>query len=159
MCSRGLSDEEAAAACKEGHPMTKDYVMQQTSLRVKDPARSLDFYTGILGMTLLQKIDFSALGFCMYLVGYEEKANIPENLMERTAWTFCRHGVIELVHNLGAEMDTGLSYHSGNTKPLGFGHIGISVPNLAEACTYFQERGVTFVKQAGEGTEYVFCML
>ncbi|XP_033847308.2 lactoylglutathione lyase-like [Periophthalmus magnuspinnatus] len=151
MASQGLTDEEVSAVCKEGHPMTQDYMMQQTTLRVKDPARSLNFYTGILGMTLLQKIDFPAMSFTLYFLGYEDKANIPEEKLERTAWTFSRHGLIELLHNWGAQKDKDLKYHHGNKAPLGFGHIGISVPNLTEACSYFEKCGVTFVKKAYAG--------
>ncbi|XP_072307856.1 lactoylglutathione lyase-like [Eucyclogobius newberryi] len=151
MSSQGFTDEEAYAACKEGHPMTQDYMVQQTMLRVKDPARSLAFYTGILGMTCLQKIDFPEMRFTLYFVGYEDKANIPENMSERTAWTFSRHGVIELTHNWGSEKDHTLSFHNGNKAPLGFGHIGISVPNLGEACSYFEKQGVTFVKKPCAG--------
>uniref|UniRef100_A0A8C6V0E6 lactoylglutathione lyase n=1 Tax=Neogobius melanostomus TaxID=47308 RepID=A0A8C6V0E6_9GOBI len=122
-----------------------DYMMQQTMMRVKDPVRSIKFYTGILGMTLLQKIDFPAMRFTLYFLGFEDKANIPEELKERTAWTFSRHG------QLGAEKDKDLSFHNGNNKPMGFGHIGISVPDLAKACEYFEKRGVTFVKKADSG--------
>ncbi|KAK7907591.1 hypothetical protein WMY93_016203 [Mugilogobius chulae] len=151
MATRALTDEEVSAACNKGPSMTQDFMMQQTMLRVKDPARSLEFYTGILGMTLLQKIDFPTMRFTLYFVGYEDKANIPEQLQERTAWTFSRHGVIELTHNWGAENNQSLTYHNGNNAPLGFGHIGISVPNLDEACNYFEKRGVKFVKNAYDG--------
>ncbi|KAI4894338.1 hypothetical protein NFI96_031727 [Prochilodus magdalenae] len=50
-----------------------DYMMQQTMLRVKDPVKSLDFYTRILGLTLLQKIDFPSMHFTLYYLGYEDK--------------------------------------------------------------------------------------
>ncbi|XP_029966182.1 lactoylglutathione lyase-like [Salarias fasciatus] len=119
MASRGLTEEAVSAICKEGDPITKDFMMQQTMLRVKDPARSLAFYTGVLGMTLLQKIDFSSMRFTNYFLGYEEKADIPEDVRERTAWTFSRRATVELTHNWGSEKDENLSYNSGNSEPRG----------------------------------------
>lgn len=147
----GLSDEAVSAACKEGDPITKDYMMQQTMLRVKDPARSLDFYTRILGMTLLQKIDFPSMRFTLYFLGYEEKSEIPADIRERTAWTFSRRATIELTHNWGSESDENLSYHNGNNEPRGFGHIGIAVPDVNVACTLFEKQGVKFVKKPDSG--------
>ena len=40
---------------------TKEYVFNQTMLRIKNPDESLNFYTDILGMTLLKKLDFNFL--------------------------------------------------------------------------------------------------
>ncbi|XP_078131080.1 lactoylglutathione lyase-like isoform X1 [Sander vitreus] len=147
----GLSDEAVAAACKQGDPITRDYMLQQTMLRVKDPARSLDFYTRVLGMILLQKIDFPSMRFTLYFLGFEKKSDIPADIRERTAWTFSRHATIELTHNWGSESDEGLAYHNGNTMPYGFGHIGISVPDVHAACRVFEEQGATFVKKPQTG--------
>ncbi|XP_068198999.1 lactoylglutathione lyase-like [Antennarius striatus] len=147
----GLSDDAVAAACKEGDPSTKDFMMQQTMLRVKDPLRSLDFYTRILGMTLLQKIDFPSMRFTLYFLGYEEKADIPADIKERTAWTFSRPATLELTHNWGSDQDADLSYHSGNKEPLGFGHIGISVPDIDVACKYLEDQKVKFIKKPDSG--------
>ena len=41
--------------------------------------------------------------------------------------------MIELTHNWGAEKDDGFSYHDGNSDPRGFGHIGITVPDVYAA--------------------------
>ncbi|XP_054475010.1 lactoylglutathione lyase-like [Anoplopoma fimbria] len=142
----GLTDEAASAACTDGEPITKDYMMQQTMLRVKDPARSLDFYTRILGMTLLQKIDFPSMRFTLYFVGYEDKCDIPADIKERTAWTFSRRATIELTHNWGSESDDSLSYHNGNNEPRGFGHIGVAVPDVYAACKVFEKQGVSLIK-------------
>ncbi|CAB1440474.1 unnamed protein product [Pleuronectes platessa] len=147
----GLSEEAVEAACKEGDPITKDYMMQQTMLRVKDPLRSLDFYTRILGMTFLQKIDFPSMRFTLYFLGYEDKLDIPADLRERTAWTFSRRGTIELTHNWGSETEKTLSYHNGNNKPKGFGHIGICVPDVSAACKLFEDQRVKFVKKPESG--------
>ncbi|KAL7888609.1 hypothetical protein AOLI_G00035830 [Acnodon oligacanthus] len=149
---QGLSEEDIKAACKEGNPITKDYMMQQTMLRVKDPVKSLDFYTRILGLTLLQKIDFPSMHFTLYYLGYEDKKEVPQEVKERTAWTFSRRATIELTHNWGSEADERLLYHHGNTQPTGFGHIGIAVPDVYAACKLFEELGVTFVKKPDEGT-------
>lgn len=45
---------------------------------------------------LLQKIDFPSMHFTHYLLGYEDKSEIPHDISERTAWTFSRRGTIEL---------------------------------------------------------------
>ncbi|XP_075871515.1 lactoylglutathione lyase-like [Nelusetta ayraudi] len=147
----GLSDEAVAAVCKEGAAVTKDFTLQQTMLRVKDPRRSLEFYTGILGMTLLQKIDFPSMRFTHYLLGYESASDIPLDLQERTAWTFSRAATLELTHNWGSESDQNLKFHNGNREPLGFGHLGIRVPDVGEACRRFEELRVTFVKKPDSG--------
>ncbi|XP_072512826.1 lactoylglutathione lyase-like [Salminus brasiliensis] len=150
MTEQGLTEEEVNAACKEGNPITADYMMQQTMLRVKDPVKSLDFYTHILGLTLLQKIDFPSMRFTLYYLGYEDKKDIPQEVKERTAWTFSRRATIELTHNWGSEADENHLYHSGNSDPKGFGHIGIAVPDVHAACKMFEEQGVTFVKKPDE---------
>ena len=38
---------------------TKDYIMQQTMLRVKDPKKSLDFYCNVLGFKLIHYSEVS----------------------------------------------------------------------------------------------------
>uniref|UniRef100_A0A6Q2XP13 Lactoylglutathione lyase n=1 Tax=Esox lucius TaxID=8010 RepID=A0A6Q2XP13_ESOLU len=159
MTEQGLSDEAAAAACKDGNPITKDFMMQQTMLRVKDPVKSLDFYTRIMGMTLLQKFDFPSMHFSLYFLGYEDKKEIPGDVKERTAWTFSRRATIELTHNWGSENDDSQSYHNGNSDPRGFGHIGIAVPDVYAACKLFEEQGVTFVKKPDDGADIVTLIL
>ena len=42
---------------------TKDYIMQQTMIRVKDPEKSLDFYCNVLGFKLVMYREFPQWGF------------------------------------------------------------------------------------------------
>lgn len=67
--------------------------------------------------------------------------------------TFEPAGVLELTHNHGTESDTSFSgYASGNSEPgKGFGHIAITVPNVAAACERFEKLGVPFKKKLTDG--------
>lgn len=147
----GLSDEAAVQCCSEPDPSTKDFVMQQTMLRIKDPKASLDFYTRVLGMRLLQKLDFPEMKFSLYFVGFEKAEDVPKDRKARIEWTFSRKATIELTHNWGTESDPDFKYHNGNSEPRGFGHIGIMVPDVEKACQRFEELKVKFVKRPQDG--------
>ncbi|CAI8616355.1 unnamed protein product [Vicia faba] len=101
---------------------TKGYFMQQTMYRIKDPKVSLDFYSRILGMSLLKRLDFPELKFSLYFMGYEDTSEAPSNPVDRTVWTFAQKATIELTHNWGTESDPEFKgHHNGNSDPRGFG--------------------------------------
>lgn len=129
---------------------TDGYVLNQTMLRVKDPKASLSFYQDVLGMTLLDRYDFEPMEFSLYFLGYPTESP-PEDAGERAEWVFAQPALIELTHNWGSENDAALDYHNGNEHPRGFGHIGISVPDVYAACQRFESLGVPFVKRPDDG--------
>jgi lactoylglutathione lyase len=134
----------------ENHP-TNGFVMNQTMLRIKDPERSVAFYRDVLGMTLLDRYDFDAMKFSLYFMGYPT-TDVPTDKAARIKWIFEQPALIELTHNWGSEDDPALAYHNGNDEPRGFGHIGISVPDVYAACERFERLGVAFVKRPDDGT-------
>ncbi|CAD5112523.1 DgyrCDS1735 [Dimorphilus gyrociliatus] len=147
----GLTDEEVNKFCSEPDSSTKDFFFQQTMLRIKDPRKSLDFYTRILGMRLLQKFDFPAMKFSLYFMAYESAENIPTDNIERLRKTFSTKATLELTHNWGTEDEEDPVYHNGNSEPRGFGHIGIVVPDVETASERFEKLGVEFVKKPNDG--------
>jgi len=58
-------------------------------LRVRDPQVALDFYTRIMGMRVLRRLDFPEMKFSLYFLSRADAdAAAPDDLGERTAWTF-----------------------------------------------------------------------
>lgn len=134
-------------------PATQGYRLNQTMLRVRDPQASVRFYSDVLGFTLLEKLDFEAMKFSLYFLALlEDGENVPEDPAERIRFVFSRETTIELTHNWGTESDPGFAgYHNGNAEPRGFGHLGISVPDVRAACDRFEKLGVEFVKRPDDG--------
>ena len=129
----------------------EDFVFNQTMLRIKDPEASVAFYRDVLGMTLLDQFDFPDMDFSLYFMGYSA-SEMPGDKAERAKWIFEQPALLELTHNYGTEKDPDFSHHNGNSEPRGFGHIGISVPDVYAASDRFESLGIPFVKKPDEGT-------
>lgn len=137
------------------NPDTKEFIFNQTMIRVRDADVSVDFYANVLGMTLVKRLDFPDMKFTLFYMGYirPEDDDIPDDNVERTAYTFRQKALLELTHNWGTESDDNFGgYHNGNDDPRGFGHIGLSVPDVDKACKRFDTLGVEYVKRPDEGS-------
>lgn len=96
-----------------------------TMLRVGNLDRSIDFYTNVLGMTLLRQKDYPDGKFTLAFVGYGEERD---------------QTVIELTYN----WDT-TDYDLGN----GFGHLAIEVDDVYEAANKIRAQGGTIIREPG----------
>ena len=99
--------------------------MLHTMLRVGDLDRSIDFYTRVLGMTLLRRKDYPEGKFTLAFVGYGDEAD---------------HTVLELTHNWGVER-----YDLGSA----FGHIALEVDDARRACAEVAAMGGKVTRPAG----------
>ena len=129
--------------------------LNQTMLRIRDPERSLQFYRDVIGMELLERFDFEKMGFSLYFLGFSDALDgeRPEDRGDRVEWVFRQSALLELTHNWGTETDENFpGYHHGNSEPRGFGHIGITVPDVHAACERFGRLEVPFVKRPGDGS-------
>ena len=147
----GIPPEEIQKLIQPPDEATKSFYLQQTMLRIKDPRMSIPFYTNVLGMKLLQQLDFEPMKFSLFFMGYKEAAEIPVEEGQRKKYALSTPGTIELTHNWGTESDENFSYHNGNKDPRGFGHIGIAVPDVYAACERFERLGIKFVKKPDDG--------
>ena len=96
-----------------------------TMLRVGDLKRSVEFYTQVMGMTLLRQHDNEEYQYSLAFVGYQ-----PES----------EGAVIELTYNWGVtEYELGSAY----------GHIALEVDNAAEACERIRNNGGRVTREAG----------
>jgi lactoylglutathione lyase len=96
-----------------------------TMIRVGDLPRSIDFYTGVLGMKLLRETDRPEQKYRLAFVGYPEDTEGSE---------------IELTYNYGVDR-----YELGTA----FGHIAVAVPDAAAACESVRRKGGKVTREAG----------
>lgn len=145
-------DSEQHPGVTAAPAQTRGFVLNHTMLRVRNPEEALGFYTGVLGLRVLRKVDFPEMSFSLYFLAYADEADpVPADTAQRTVWTFSRPGVLELTHNWGTESEPEFTYHDGNAEPQGFGHICIAVPDLDAAIAWFDSQKVTYVKRPEQG--------
>ena len=96
-----------------------------TMLRVGDLQRSIDFYTGVLGMLLLRRSENPEYKYSLAFLGFEANPAQAE---------------LELTYNWGTD-----SYELGTA----YGHIALEVPDAAAACAQIKARGGKVVREAG----------
>ncbi|HYM02079.1 MAG TPA: lactoylglutathione lyase [Stellaceae bacterium] len=117
---------ESAPAAKTAAHATEKSRMLHTMLRVFDLPKSLDFYTRLLGMTLLRQREVPEGRYTLAFVGYgEESANT----------------VIELTYN----WDQKEPYALGTA----FGHLAVGVPDVYATCDQLAKAGVKITRPPG----------
>ncbi|MCW8943407.1 MAG: lactoylglutathione lyase [Sedimenticola sp.] len=96
-----------------------------TMLRTGDLQRSIDFYTHVLGMTLLRQKEYPDGEFTLAFLGYGKESD---------------QTVIELTYNWGVEQ-----YEMGNA----YGHIAIEVDDVYKATDRIKSSGGKILRDAG----------
>ena len=96
-----------------------------TMLRVGNLERSIDFYTQVLGMTLIRRSENPEYKYSLAFVGYGSN---PE------------HAELELTYNHGVD-----KYEMGTA----YGHVAIGVPDVAAACEKIRAGGGNVTREAG----------
>lgn len=97
-----------------------------TMLRVGDLQRAIDFYTQVLGMSLLRTSENPEYKYSLAFVGYE--GGNPGQ------------AEIELTYNWGTS-----AYDLGDA----YGHIAIGVPDAAATCERIRAAGGNVTREAG----------
>ena len=96
-----------------------------TMLRVGDLQRSIDFYTKVLGMTLLRTSENPEYKYTLAFVGYGSN---PE------------HAELELTYNWGVtEYELGTAY----------GHLAVSADDIVAACDSVRANGGNVTREPG----------
>ena len=96
-----------------------------TMLRVGDLQRSIDFYTRVLGMTLLRTSDNPEYKYTLAFVGYGTNPD---------------HAELELTYNWGVD-----KYDLGSA----YGHIAISADDIVAACELAKANGGIVTREPG----------
>ena len=96
-----------------------------TMLRVTDLQRAIDFYTRVLGMTLLRTTERPEQKYSLAFVGYGSNPD---------------HAEIELTYNHGVHQ-----YEIGTA----FGHLALGVSDVYATCDRIREQGGKITREPG----------
>jgi lactoylglutathione lyase len=94
-------------------------------LRVGNLERSIEFYTQVLGMTLIRRSENPEYKYSLAFVGYGSNPD---------------HAELELTYNHGVE-----KYEIGTA----YGHIALGVPDAYAACDKIRAAGGQVTREAG----------
>lgn len=94
-----------------------------TMIRVTDLNKSIEFYTKVLGMRVLDRTENTQYRYTLVFVGYEEGGT-----------------TIELTHNWDTDQ-----YDMGNA----FGHLALGVEDIYAACDSIKELGGNVTREPG----------
>ncbi len=96
-----------------------------TMLRVGDLDRSVNFYTNLLGMKELRRIEVPEGKYTLVFVGYGDESH---------------HTVLELTYNWDVD-----KYEPGSA----FGHLALGVPDIYATCEKLRDAGVKISREPG----------
>ena len=96
-----------------------------TMLRVGNLERSIDFYTQVLGMTLIRRSENPEYKYSLAFVGFGSNPD---------------HAELELTYNHGVD-----TYDMGTA----YGHVALGVPDAYAACEKIKAAGGQVTREAG----------
>ena len=96
-----------------------------TMLRVGNLERSIEFYTQVMGMTLIRRSENPEYKYSLAFVGYGSNPD---------------HAELELTYNHGVD-----KYEMGTA----YGHIALGVPDAYAACNKIKAAGGQVTREAG----------
>lgn len=94
-----------------------------TMIRVTDLEKSIEFYTKVLGMRVLDRTENTQYRYTLVFVGYEQGGT-----------------TIELTHNWDTDQ-----YEMGNA----FGHLALGVEDIYSACDQIKALGGNVTREPG----------
>lgn len=106
--------------------ITPPHRFLHTMIRVRDLDKSIDFYTRLLGMKLVRKVDYEGGRFTNAFVGYGDEDS---------------HPMVELTHN----WDQTDAYEHGGS----FGHLALATQDIYATCAALEKEGVSIPRPAG----------
>ena len=122
-------------------PATSSYRLNHLMLRVRDPEKSIKFYTECLGLHTI--FIFNTGAWTIYYLG-------PRDVQLSSLGAPSSKGLLELYH-VPKDVQEGKEYRSGNEEGgMGFGHLGFVVPDVKAAVERCRERGYEILKDVGE---------